>query len=69
MMDVDQVRTVHAVADDNLLRDAEGRVVCARCGGSCGEWSPQPGATWYRCDVCGKTVLGVDMLETSEVRV
>jgi hypothetical protein len=63
------IKTVAPVDRNALKRDAEGRVVCDRCGAAYGEWSPQPGATWYRCDVCGKTVLGVDMLETSEVRV
>lgn len=63
------IKTVTPVDGNALKRDAEGRVVCARCGGVCDEWSPKPGATWYRCDVCGKTVLGVDMLETLEVRI
>ena len=69
MMATSWIKTIAPVDRNALKRDAEGRALCDRCGAAYGEWTPQPGATWYRCDGCGKTVLGVDMLETSEVRV
>jgi hypothetical protein len=52
------VRTVHAIADDDLLRDAEGRVRCEFCGEVMEAWSPIEGATWYECD-CGEVMVVV----------
>lgn len=52
------VRTVHAIADDDLLRDAEGHVLCEFCGEVMDAWSPIEGATWYECD-CGEVMVVV----------
>lgn len=58
--DVSTLRTVHAVPDADLLRDAEGRVVCEFCYAVMEE-SPVldeelqeiVGATWWECPKCG----------------
>ena len=52
------VRTVHAIADDDLLRDAEGHALCEFCGEVMQAWSPIEGATWYECD-CGEVMVVV----------
>lgn len=64
-----EIRTITTRDEADLLRDEAGHVLCHVCGCAMRAWTPCEGATWYECDGCGKTVLGVDMLETSEVRV
>jgi len=46
------------VPEDSLPGDAEGRVVCGRCGAWMKPWSPIEGAIWWECD-CGEAVLAL----------
>lgn len=50
---------MRSVDERDLLRDADGRVVCEFCGGVMEPWSPIEGATWWECVECGAVEASV----------
>lgn len=53
------IRTIDAVCDAGLARNALGFVVCEFCGASMDAWVPIEGGVWYECDECGAVIAAV----------
>lgn len=52
------IRTITLTLESALTRDAQGRVICPRCGAPCEDWSPyDDGVTWHLCEDCDWAVL------------